>query len=151
MNNNKQTLFRFVSFRNPNLVETKKTHLSFIQRDENLKGAFDQVSTKSSQTKLRALASTASTFAATAIKTVEELENFNALMKVGKSIASREKISASDLSICKNGHYTMLKDTKSMLMIWDNFIYQYLTQVKILWITFLTLIETHLLPFNGIK
>ncbi len=128
-NNNKQTLFRFVSLRNPNLVETKKTNLAFIQRAENLKGVFDEVSAKSAQTKLQALSATAATFEATAIKTVEELKkDFNTLIEIGKSIAKQDTISTSDLSVCKNEHYTMLKDTKNMLMIWDNFIYQYLTQ-----------------------
>jgi len=129
-NNNKQTLFRFVSLRNPKLVETKKTNLAFIQRTEKLTGVFDQVTITGTQTKLQALLVTAKTFKTTSIKTVEELEkvNFEALIKIGKSIANREEISSSELSICKTEYHAKLKDRKALNTIWDNFIYQYLTQ-----------------------
>ncbi|WP_449399877.1 hypothetical protein [Chryseobacterium wanjuense] len=40
-NNSAQTLFRFVSLRNPQLTETKKENLGFIQRPSSLPSAFD--------------------------------------------------------------------------------------------------------------
>jgi len=45
INNNQETLFRFVSLRNPNLVETKKDNFKFIQRPDKMEGVFDHVTT----------------------------------------------------------------------------------------------------------
>lgn len=40
-NNASQTLFRFVSLRNPQLTETKNKNLGFIHRKDQLTGIFD--------------------------------------------------------------------------------------------------------------
>nr|WP_321233931.1 hypothetical protein [uncultured Psychroserpens sp.] len=128
-NNNKQTLFRFVSFRNPNLAETKRTNLAFVQRSEKLKGAFDEVSVSETQTKLRVLLSETSTFEASAIKTIDELENgaLKELVKIGKSLSADNQISLEELTTCKE-EYEKLKESETVSNIWDNLIYQYLTQ-----------------------
>lgn len=128
-NNNKQTLFRFVSLRNPNLAETKKTNLAFINRDEALKGTFDQVTATGTQTKLQALLNEASSFKATSIKTVEALEKgtFSNLVKIGKAISNQTPLSTKELTVCKD-LYTKYKGATEVNTIWDNFIYQYLTQ-----------------------
>ena len=42
-NNASQTLFRFVSLRNPQLTETKKDNLGFILRPSQLPSAFDSI------------------------------------------------------------------------------------------------------------
>ncbi|QHI36736.1 hypothetical protein IMCC3317_21060 [Kordia antarctica] len=128
-NNNKQTLFRFVSFRNPNLAETKSTNLKFIHRDESLKGVFDQVTATNTQTKFHVLLVEASSFQTTSIKTVDELEKgvFSGLLKVGKSISNQTTLSAIELTLCKDD-YIKHKGSDAVKAIWDNFIYQYLTQ-----------------------
>ncbi len=127
-NNNKQTLFRFVSLRNPNLTETENTNLKFIHREDGLNGVFDHVVASETQTKFQALLLEASKFQATAIKSVEELEKgpFGSLIKIGKSISDQTDLSTSELDLCK-GEYVKL-DQKNLITIWDNFIYQYLTQ-----------------------
>lgn len=48
----KQTLFRFVSLRNPQLTETKHRNLGFIFRPDGVIGYFDNViNTKNQQNK----------------------------------------------------------------------------------------------------
>ena len=128
-NNNRQTLFRFVSLRNPNLADTKSTNLKFIHRDEVLKGVFDGVALTGSLTKYQVLLQEARKFQATAIKTAEELEkgHFGSLIAIGKSISSQTTLSSKELALCKS-EYTKHKGDVSVNTIWDNFIYQYLTQ-----------------------
>lgn len=128
-NNNKQTLFRFVNHRNPNLAETKKTNLAFIQRPNELKGVFDEVTAKEKTTKRKALFAEAKTFEATSIKLAEEIENgvFKALIKIGKSISKKEELTVDQLETCID-KYTELKGSIAVSDIWDNLIYQYLTQ-----------------------
>ena len=128
-NNNKQTLFRFVSFRNPNLAETNSENLKFIQRDKNLTGVFDESTAIESQTKYQALREDTRKFKDRAIKTVEELEKgiFGSLLAVGKSISNQTPLSAKELALCKD-KYTEYKDEEAVNSIWDNLIYQYLTQ-----------------------
>ncbi|WP_299332880.1 hypothetical protein [uncultured Psychroserpens sp.] len=128
-NNNKQTLFRFVSFRNPNLAETKTTNLAFIQRPDKINGVFDQVSASETQTKLRAMLIEASVFETSAIKTVEELEQgeLKELVRIGKSLSANNELSPADKDLCKE-QYGNLIDSETIIMIWDNLIYQYLTQ-----------------------
>ncbi|WP_298508209.1 hypothetical protein [uncultured Kordia sp.] len=127
-NNNKQTLFRFVSFRNPNLAETKNTNLKFIQREEKLTGVFDQVIATATQTKYHALLVEASKFQI-AIKDVQILEDgpFKSLLKLGKLISNKTTLSATELTLCKDEH-DRYKGSDALSNIWDNFIYQYLTQ-----------------------
>lgn len=128
-NNNKQTLFRFVSHRNPNLAEVKAVNLSFIQRAKEFEGVFDLVSETATHTKLQALLLEASTFESTAIKSVEDLEKdgFEVLIETGKSIANQNKLLPGELAKCKE-KYLRIVDPKTIQHIWDNFIYQYLTQ-----------------------
>ena len=80
-----QTLFRFVSLRNPKLAETKKTNLGFIHRPLGMEGVFDQVvQTAANSNKFGALKSAATAFAPEAIKTESELENigFGEILKI---------------------------------------------------------------------
>ena len=127
-NNNKQTLFRFVSLRNPNLAETKKINLKFIHREEGLEGTFDSVPTANDKTKYQSLLLEASKFKEFAVKNIEELEKgiFGNLIKIGKSISNQTDLSNEELAICKE--FYINSDSKDSIPIWDNFIYQYLTQ-----------------------
>ncbi len=92
--NSPQTLFRFVSLRNPKLAVTKKTNLGFIQRPVEMEGVFDQVvQTATNNTKFQALQSAATIFAAEAIKAESELETigFGELLKFAKLNANQTK------------------------------------------------------------
>lgn len=129
-NNNQETLFRFVSLRNPNLVETNKDNFKFIQRPDKMEGVFDQVSTTENQARYNALLAAAITFESNSIKNIEELENgvFKNLVKIGKSISKQEKLNDDELAICKKDYENINLNPDTIKKIWDNFIYQYLTQ-----------------------
>ena len=70
--NSPQTLFRFVSLRNPNLVETNRDNFKFIQRPDKMEGVFDQVTSSQNQARYNALLAAATTFEPNAIKKIEE-------------------------------------------------------------------------------
>ena len=53
--NSPQTLFRFVSLRNPNLAETDERNLRFIFRPSNIEGFFDAITNNENQPKIEAL------------------------------------------------------------------------------------------------
>lgn len=129
--NSPQTLFRFVSLRNPNLSENNEKNLKFIYRPSLLDGYFDQVTSNTKDNRLSALINLANSFSENAIKTLEELtrnENLTGLLKIGKYLNLEDKISEKDLADAKN-FYTNLKSDKDTLQtIWDNLIYQYITQ-----------------------
>ncbi|HLP65513.1 hypothetical protein [Flavobacterium sp.] len=129
-NNNHETLFRFINLRNPNLVETDRDNFKFIQRPERMEGVFDQVITAQSQARYNALLDAAANFEPDSIKNIEELETgvFNNLMKIGKSISKQEKLTADELTICKNDYQSISVRSENVKDIWDNFIYQFLTQ-----------------------
>ena len=102
--NNPQTLFRFVSLRNPKLAETKESNLGFIHRPVRMEGVFDQVVQSSTNSKFQALLVEATNFESISIKSITDLENlgFGNLLKIGKSIASQVELSSNDLSLCKD-------------------------------------------------
>jgi|SRR5690625_503070 len=129
--NSPQTLFRFVSLRNPNLSENNEKNLKFIYRSSSIDGYFDQVTSNTKDNRLSALINLANSFSESSIKTLEEFnrnENLAGLLKIGKYLNLEDKISEKDLANAKN-FYTNLKSDKDTLQtIWDNLIYQYITQ-----------------------
>jgi hypothetical protein len=129
--NSPQTLFRFVSLRNPKLAETKKTNLGFIQRPDGMEGVFDQVvQTNTNSNKFEALKTAAAAFEPEAIKTESELENigFGELLKIAKLNVAPNKLSATNLKLCKACYQKFNNSTESIKKLWDNLIYQAITQ-----------------------
>jgi hypothetical protein len=129
--NSPQTLFRFVSLRNPKLAETKKTNLGFIHRPGGMEGVFDQVvQTNTNSNKFEALKTAAAAFEPEAIKTESELENigFGELLKIAKLNVAPNKLSATNLKLCKACYQKFNKSTEPIKKLWDNLIYQAITQ-----------------------
>lgn len=128
--NSPQTLFRFVSLRNPNLVETNRDNFKFIQRPDKMEGVFDQVTSSQNQARYNALLAAATTFEPNAIKNIEELRtgSFKNLAKIGKSISKQETLTTEELEICKKDYDSINTTPDKIKNIWDNFIYQYITQ-----------------------
>ena len=128
--NSPQTLFRFVSLRNPNLVETNRDNFKFIQRPDKMEGVFDQVTSSQNQARYNALLAAATTFEPNAIKKIEELRtgSFKNLAKIGKSISKQETLTTEELEICKKDYDSINTTPDKIKNIWDNFIYQYITQ-----------------------
>ena len=91
--NNSQTLFRFVSLRNPQLTETKDKNLGFIHRKDSLTGVFDSVitadSSSSATAKFSLMEKEARAFSVLAIKNENAIENdpaYKNALKVGRKI-----------------------------------------------------------------
>lgn len=74
-NNISQTLFRFISLRNPNLAETSRKNLRFIIRPDGITGFFDAVVQQEGKTKLQSLQIAAEAFAANAITDEKNLHS----------------------------------------------------------------------------
>lgn len=127
--NSAQTLFRFVSLRNPNLAENDEKNLRFIFRPTNLTGFFDSVSNNQNQTKIDALILATGSFE-NSFKSVEELENgvFSELLKLGKIIASDTSLIEEELITTETLYNQLKSQTEPLKKLWDNLIYQYLTQ-----------------------
>ncbi len=129
--NSPQTLFRFVSLRNPKLAETTKSNLSFIHRPEKLEGVFDLVvQTSANESKFEALLAEATNFESFSIKSIAELEEigFGQLLKIGKSVANQNKLSSNDIKFCKDFYQKFTSDYDSLKKLWENLIYQVISQ-----------------------
>lgn len=135
-----QTLFRFVSLRNPQLTETSHKNLGFIQRpeDSGVKGFFDNAledPANDGLTRIKVLENAAQNFpveeAFTSRKSLENSPYFR-LIQLGKSMLGNLEISSEDIAKATleldvlTAGLGMLTDVKKTL--WDNFIYQVVTQ-----------------------
>ena len=128
--NSPQTLFRFVSFRNPNLAENSERNLRFIHRPKDIVGFFDDVNSNNGEIKLQALRNLANQFSPNDIKTVATLEEgeFSELLKIGKNTSLNKKLTSIELKSAKDYYSKLNSNEKALTLLWDNLIYQYLTQ-----------------------
>lgn len=130
-NNVSQTLFKFVSLRNPKLTETKPKNLGFILRPDKVKGVFDGVIFAN-------LLKKADEFQPSSIKSVKELEDgeFAKLLTVGRKISRGEVLEKEETDYTSTYYRGTLdankqltaKGLKDYTAFWDNLIYQTLTQ-----------------------
>lgn len=141
-NNVSQTLFRFTSLRNPQLTETKRRNLGFIQRPKGIMGVFDTaVSGRSASTaKIIAMESIirSSNFASSAFKTEKELETgvFAQLLIIGRKISKKEKLDNHDQAYTKSYYGGLIDSNKELTVeglktfevLWNNLIYQVVSQ-----------------------
>lgn len=98
-NNAAQTLFRFVSLRNPKLTETKKTNFTFVHRPDGITGVFDlAVESRGSLAKQEAMASKVEEFNVSAYPSVEFLEEseFADMLRIGRKLSKDEHINEED-------------------------------------------------------
>jgi len=123
--NSPQTLFRFVSFRNPNLAENSEKNVRFIYRPKDIVGFFDAVNSKP-----QALQNLANQFSAEAINSVAILEKgeFFELLQIGKNTSLNKKLTVDELKSAKDYYSKFVSNTKEISLLWDNLIYQYITQ-----------------------
>ena len=129
-NNSSQTLFRFVSLRNPQLTETKADNLGFIHRPKGLSSSFDvHVSENDSAiVKFKAMERATKSFIPIGFEKEAEIESgvFAEALKIGRKIAKREELSDQDrdsaISIYTNGTQDQYK------ALWDNLMFQTVMQ-----------------------
>ena len=131
-NNAAQTLFRFVSLRNPQLTETKNTNFGFIHRPENMEGAFDSaVANKGPETsKLQALNSVGNEYDGETFVDVETLESsdFAEMLKIGRKISKKETLNDQDKEITDIFYRNNDHGGEIMRNLWNNMIYQVVSQ-----------------------
>ncbi len=130
--NASQTLFRFVSLRNPQLTETKEDNLGFIHRPENILGVFDTailpVVNATALIKFSYMERETENFSAIAYTSEKQIsENgYGELLKLGNKISRKEKLSDADNDFAVQQHNYI--DLDSIRIFWDNLIYQVITQ-----------------------
>ncbi|SDQ38461.1 hypothetical protein SAMN05421664_1401 [Chryseobacterium soldanellicola] len=130
-NNASQTLFRFVSLRNPQLTETKKENLGFILRPSQLPSAFDSIinPNDTALAKFQTLERAAKNFNPTVYETELQIEegDLSEALKIGRKISKRETISAADENTAKSLYNTASIQAK-IPALWDNLMYQTVTE-----------------------
>ena len=121
--NSPQTLFRFVSFRNPNLAENSERNLRFIYRPKGIVGFFDDVNSNNGEIKLQALRNLANQFSPNAIKTVATLEEgeFSELLKIGKNTSLNKKLTSTELKSAKD-YYSKLNSISTYCSIFEKYL-----------------------------
>jgi hypothetical protein len=140
-NNASQTLFRFVSLRNPQLTETKRRNLGFIHRPSGVKGLFDEAiaSDAGKNLKLNVLSEVARQFDTASFKTEKEIEtsDFGQLLIIGRKISKNEKLDDFHFKFTKTFYGNLIdlsnkelnsKGLELFQNLWNNFIYQVVTQ-----------------------
>lgn len=139
-NNASQTLFRFVSLRNPQLTETKERNLGFIHRPKGATGIFDTAVAGGSSraSKLAAMTAAARTFSNAGFETEKKIEEgaFGKLLIIGRKISKREELNASELSYVKDYYKSFIDINKELTAdgirifstLWNNYIFQIVTQ-----------------------
>lgn len=130
-NNASQTLFRFVSLRNPQLTETKTKNLGFIHRPSALSSAFDTAINPGDTAllKFKALERVAKSFNTTGYESENQIEagSLSEALKIGRKIAKKEALSSVDENTAKSLYNSSAVQSK-MAQVWDNLIYQTVTQ-----------------------
>lgn len=139
-NNASQTLFRFVSLRNPQLTETKDKNLGFIHRPKGATGIFDTaVAGRPAKTsKFGEMKRAASGFNNAGFETEKKIEEgvYKDLLAIGRKLSKRETLDSNDWTYVTD-YYKSLIDTnknlnpegvKTFTLLWNNFIYQIITQ-----------------------
>ena len=105
-NNASQTLFRFVSLRNPQLTETKERNLGFIHRPKGAKGIFDTAVTgmSSRSSKLGEMVKAARNFSNTGFETEKKIEEgvFGELLNIGRKLSKKEALDNGELIFVKD-------------------------------------------------
>jgi hypothetical protein len=140
-NDASQTLFRMVSVRNPQLTETKEINFGFIQRPKGPLGAFDKALSdgKSQSSKLAKILETAPTVNTVGFRTENEIEAgpYGNLLIIGRKISKRQIIDDKDWKYTKNFYKVLVNPASRQLKkasinelttLWDNLIYQMVTQ-----------------------
>ncbi|MDH6251793.1 hypothetical protein M2347_001520 [Chryseobacterium sp. H1D6B] len=131
-NNASQTLFRFVSLRNPQLTETKDKNLGFIHRPPvGLASFFDGLvnPNDSALLKFQSLERAVKSFDQTSYKSELFIEEgyLSEALRLGRKIAAKEPMSVADETTAKMLYNSSLIQDK-VAEVWDNLIYQTVTQ-----------------------
>lgn len=127
----KNTLFRFVSMRAPELTTEKEKNKGFILQPKTAHGVFNQaIAENTSLSKLACLKNTASTFSPLTLEQIKEMNPalYELSVWIAKnrfSVKEKEALQKVDEFIEKNGLATLRDDSA---VVWQNLYYQVITQ-----------------------
>lgn len=138
-NNAAQTLFRFVSLRNPKLTETKTKNIGFIHRFAEISDLFDEAAASRDLriSKFEAIANRSREFENDSIKNLSDLESgyFAEFLKIGKKISQKKSLSNVEIDYLRENYNLLgsgenLKEEgrEKIRPLWTNLIYQVVTQ-----------------------
>lgn len=139
-NNASQTLFRFVSLRNPQLTETKKRNLGFIHRPDRVSGIFDNavIRRASNVSRVGAMIKEAAGFSNIGFETENKIEEgaFGQLLMIGRKLSKKKGLNNSEYTYVKDYYNSLIDASKELTTngigvftrLWDNYIYQIVTQ-----------------------
>lgn len=138
--NASQTLFRFVSLRNPQLTETKKRNLGFIHRPDRVTGVFDNavIRKASNVSRVGAMIKEAVGFSNIGFETENKIEEgaFGRLLMIGQKLSKKKELNSSEYTYVKDYYESLIDAGKELTTngigiftrLWDNYIYQIVTQ-----------------------
>jgi hypothetical protein len=139
-NNVSQTLFRFVSLRNPQLTETKDKNLGFIHRPKGVNGIFDTAvaGKPAKSTKFGEMKRAASGFSNLGFESEKKIEEgvFGDLLVIGRKLSKKETLGSNDLTYVTDYYKNLIDANKELnaegiqtfSLLWNNFIYLIVTQ-----------------------
>ncbi|UWX59662.1 hypothetical protein N0B40_14725 [Chryseobacterium oranimense] len=139
-NNASQTLFRFVSLRNPQLTETKDKNLGFIHRPKGATGIFDTaVSGRPVKaTKLGEMKRAAGGFSNLGFESEKKIEEgiFGDLLVIGRKLSKKQTLESNDWTYVTDYYKNLINANKELnaegvqkfSLLWNNFIYLIVTQ-----------------------
>ena len=125
----KNTLFRFVSMRAPELTDQTKPMEGFVIRDEAVvKGAFDTAiaGMREGDTKWQTLKTAAASFSPTSKEDIEKINDKLYAFSIWVA-KNRNFFTPSELAKASEG-VEAIKDTETLGRLWDNLFYQIVTQ-----------------------
>ncbi|WP_265132183.1 hypothetical protein [Chryseobacterium oranimense] len=139
-NNAAQTLFRFVSLRNPQLTETKDKNLGFIHRPKGVTGIFDTAVSgrPAKSSKFGEMKRAASGFNNLGFESENKIEEgvFGDLLVIGRKLSKKQKLDSNDLAYVTDYYRNLINANKELnaegvqkfSLLWNNFIYLIVTQ-----------------------
>jgi hypothetical protein len=135
-----QTLFRFVSLRNPQLTETKDKNLGFIHRPKGATGIFDTAvaGRPAKASKFGEMKRAASGFSNLGFESEKKIEEgvFRDLLIIGRKLSKKETLDSNDWTYVTDYYKNLINTNKELTaqgvqtfsLLWNNFIYVIVTQ-----------------------
>ncbi|MCK8481733.1 hypothetical protein [Psychroserpens algicola] len=121
----KNNLFRFVTLRNPQLIDKKENKPGFVFHPDEKSGTFfSSITNADPKDRKDLLKQKAEDFIETALKTRTEARSINEKLYLFSSWLMRHKNALSFVDIKKNSEDVGVLDTTQLLSVWDNLIYQ---------------------------
>jgi len=130
--NIKNNLFRFVTLRNPQLIEEKDKQLGFVYHPDETTGTFyTPLRAASSGGEKQALLDARDSFASSNFKTKKDVKGVNADLYNFSAWLMRNKNALSYAAILDNINSAQVLTSQEEMTVWDNLIYQTISRQSV--------------------